>query len=329
MSHNAEQTMVEREMLTAYPIEIQCPDISRARAGNTGVDFVHRLESATPGPVVMLNALTHGNEYSGAEALLRLLDAGLRPFCGTWIVSFSNIAAFATFDPAAPDASRCLDTDMNRVWMEERLSGDGVQRELVRARVLRPFVEEADFLLDLHSMHEECEPLLLSAMTDKAFEFAKRVGFPRAIIRDAGHADGKRIIDFGQFSDVADPAVALLVEAGQHWSRYGIETAEHTLYRFLLASGTIRPGDVPEVYRATVAQVEVHVVARCVANTPDVRFTQDWKGMEVIAQAGTAIAYDGGEPVTTPFDDCVLVMPSLRQVKPGVTYVRFGRQRAV
>jgi len=29
--------------------------------------------------------------------------------------------------------------------------------------------------------------------------------------------------------------------------------------------------------------------------------------------------------VTTPHDDCVLVMPSVRQAKAGVTVVRFAR----
>ena len=328
MSH-AEQAMVGRESLAAYPIEIECPDIRRMRTGNTGVDYVHRLESSRPGPVVMLNALTHGNEYSGAVALLRLLDSGLKPVRGSWIVSFSNVTAFATFDPAAPDASRCLDVDMNRVWTRERLAGDSRQREVVRARELLPFVREADFLLDFHSMHEECEPLLLCAMTDKAFAFAKQLQFPRAIIRDAGHADGKRIIDFDTFSDTALPSVALLLEAGQHWSRDTIATTLHTLYRFLLCTGTVQAVDVPPEFQGGVPQVEVKVVERCVAKSDDVRFTQDWKGMEVIEKAGTIIGYDGGEPVRTSFDDCVLVMPSLRQIKPGVTFVRFGRQWAV
>lgn len=39
----------------------------------------------------------------------------------------------------------------------------------------------------------------------------------------------------------------------------------------------------------------------------------------------TVIAYDSGNPVCTPYDDCVLVMPSLRQLRPGVTVVRLGR----
>jgi hypothetical protein len=37
------------------------------------------------------------------------------------------------------------------------------------------------------------------------------------------------------------------------------------------------------------------------------------------------IGWRDGEPVVTPYPDCVLVMPSLRQLRPGVTVVRLGR----
>ena len=33
-----------------------------------------------------------------------------------------------------------------------------------------------------------------------------------------------------------------------------------------------------------------------------------------------------GEPVTTPYDNCVLVMPSVRHAQAGVTVVRFARR---
>ena len=49
-----------------------------------------------------------------------------------------------------------------------------------------------------------------------------------------------------------------------------------------------------------------------------------------IPAAGTVIGHhDGpglGEPVTTPYDDCLLVMPSTRQAREGVTVVRFARR---
>ncbi len=46
----------------------------------------------------------------------------------------------------------------------------------------------------------------------------------------------------------------------------------------------------------------------------------------MIAKAGTVLGHDDGEPVTTPYDNCVLVMPSSnRPLRPGVTVVRLGR----
>lgn len=62
-----------------YPIEITPPDLSPYRAGNTGVEYVHVLESGRPGPSVMVQALTHGNEFCGAIALDFLLKEGIRP----------------------------------------------------------------------------------------------------------------------------------------------------------------------------------------------------------------------------------------------------------
>jgi hypothetical protein len=44
----------------------------------------------------------------------------------------------------------------------------------------------------------------------------------------------------------------------------------------------------------------------------------------VIAKAGTVIAYDGSEPIRTPYDGCVLIMPS-RRLARGFTAVRLGR----
>ena len=35
-----------------------------------------------------------------------------------------------------------------------------------------------------------------------------------------------------------------------------------------------------------------------------------FEGQEMIAKAGTVLGHDDGEPVTTPYDNCVLVMPS-------------------
>jgi hypothetical protein len=57
----------------------------------------------------------------------------------------------------------------------------------------------------------------------------------------------------------------------------------------------------------------------------DFRFAGDYTGLEVFSDAGSVIGWLDGEPVKTPYDDCMLVMPSLRQLRPGVTVVRLGK----
>jgi hypothetical protein len=54
------------------------------------------------------------------------------------------------------------------------------------------------------------------------------------------------------------------------------------------------------------------------------RFARVFTGLEVIAKAGTLIGWDGDREVRTPYDNCVLVMPSKRLYR-GQTAVRLGR----
>jgi len=53
-------------------------------------------------------------------------------------------------------------------------------------------------------------------------------------------------------------------------------------------------------------------------------FTKKFTGMEVIEKAGTVIAYDDGAPLETPYDNCVLVMPTQRR-EAGQSAVRFAQ----
>ena len=71
----------------------------------------------------------------------------------------------------------------------------------------------------------------------------------------------------------------------------------------------------------------MEVTGPVVAKSEKFTFTEPFTGLEVIEKAGTVIGDNDGEPVTTPYDDCVLVMPSTRQARNGVTVVRFARRR--
>lgn len=312
--------------LQPHAIGIEPPDLSSWAASSTGVPWVQERTSGRPGPEVLVSALVHGNEYAGALALDAFLRSGVVPVRGRITAAFCNMAAFARFDAAEPDASRFIDEDLNRVWTADRL--DGMQRsaELQRAQVLRTFVDRATHVLDLHSMHEPCAPLWVTGLLPRNIQFAQQLGMAAHIIVDGGHADGTRMRDYGSFADPAGSRMALLLEAGQHWDKASLAVSRNALMRFLLAAGVLEQPDVPHGWLQADAQPgqPVTVTHRVVATSRDFKFTQDFYGGEVIPLAGTGIACNAGVPVVTPYDNCVIVMPSVRQLRPGVTTVRLG-----
>ena len=74
-----------------YRIELTPPDISSYEAGNTGTPYVTTFDSGKPGPHVLVQALTHGNELCGAIALDYLFREGVRPVAGRLTFIFANI----------------------------------------------------------------------------------------------------------------------------------------------------------------------------------------------------------------------------------------------
>ena len=312
-------------MVDGYAMELVAPDITPYAAGNTGIPYVTTFDSGRPGPHVLVNALTHGNEICGAIALDRLLRDGVRPVAGKLTLSFANVAAFAGFDPANPTASRFVDEDFNRVWDAATLAGPRRSAELQRARALRPVVAAADLLLDLHSMQQSTEPLMLAGLTDKSLALARRVGVPAVVVRDAGHAAGRRMRDHGAFDDPAAAPAALLVECGQHWQRRAAAVALEVTRRFLAVAGVLPPHETARVLADPVPPQRVVTVTEAVTIATDrFEFAGDYDGLDVIARRGTVIARDGGREIRTPYDDCVLIMPSRRLMR-GQTAVRLGR----
>ncbi len=311
--------------------DIDVPDLSHERIGNAGVPGVWHFDSGKPGSSVLITALMHGNELCGAWALKELLASRIKPIAGKLTLAFCNLDAFDRFDKDNHDASRFVDVDLNRVWSRERLDNPK-SAEGRRAAELRPWVEQADHLLDIHSMHEPSPPLLVVGTLPRNIDFGFKLGIPRHLIVDPGHPDGVRMRDFAQFGDARGDALAVLVECGFHGDLASLDVARKVSARFLLSTGVISAHQLPSGWaghndEAATKQEVFKVTQAVVASTLDFVFTKPWQGMECIPNKGTVIGFDNGTPVETPYDDCVLIMPSLRQLIPGVTVVRFGTRK--
>jgi predicted deacylase len=316
----------QAQRVIEYPVEIEAPDIGRWRDGNTGVAYVHRLEATAPGPHLLLTALVHGNEPCGAIALDRLLRSGFRPSRGRVTIAFVNVDAYARFTPSDPRASRWVAEDLNRVWSPDVLGQQPARSaDVARAIELVPVVQEADFLLDLHSTQHPNEPLVLAGPLEKSRRLASALGLADLVVVDKGHAQGARMRDFGEFNDPASNKAALLIECGQHWAADSAQVAYAACLRMLerlamlpsdfVTGSVVRlPDEVPRFVEITMP---VTIKTQFV-------FALPLRGGEIIKHAGTVIGHDGDEPVVTPHDNCVVIMPSQR-LTAGLTAVRLGR----
>jgi predicted deacylase len=301
-----------------FPVDLATVDISCWLQGNCGVAGVWQFAAAEPGPHVVVTALIHGNEIGGAWALDRLLRAGQAPLRGRLTLVFANLDAYARFDPENPTASRFADEDMNRLWEAAVLDGPRDSRELARARALRPVIDTADVLLDLHSMLWPGDPLILCGPTPKGRRLACAVGTPDLVVADRGHLGGRRLIDYAPFVDPALDCTAILVEAGQHWEPATVDAMLASIASLLAVTGLGPP--VASRRAPRVAEV-THVVT---ANTGTFSFIHPYRGGDVIEARDTLIGVDGATEIRTPHEQCLLVMPSLRPSR-GHTAVRLAR----
>lgn len=310
-----------------YPVEISAPDIEPYRAGNTGIDYVTTFDSGRPGPHVMINAVTHGNEICGAITLDFLFRHGVRPTRGRLTLSFANHEAYRAFDPTNPLASRRVDEDFNRIWSDDVLDGDGDSHEIRRAREMRPLIREVDFLYDIHSMLVPSDPVMICGSLEKGRRLARRIETPEYLVSDRGHGLGRRLKDYGRFAEAEAPHNALLVECGQHWEKSTAGVAIDTTLRFLDCFDIVDPAFIAEHRddRPLPSQQHVEITGIYTLETNDVRWARQFDGMEVIPAAGTVLGWDGENEIRTPYDDCVLVMPTRTRKKAGQWGVRFGR----
>jgi predicted deacylase len=292
-------------------LEVLPRDISAYREGNTGIDYVHRFESGQPGPHVLINALTHGNEICGMVAATHLLDSGVRPKLGTLTVSFAHVEAYNAFDPAKPFDNRQIVHNLNRVWSDEWLDGPEDSPELRRARELRPVVAAADHILDIHSTSQDVVPFWVYPDFERNARVAMAIGLPPVhLVMPSGLGSGTPLIQHGLHAGADAPGAAMVVECGQHFKKSAADLATEVTLRFLAYFGLIdREGATPQLE----AQRRFELLQTHVIQSEDFHFVRPLIGFETFAK-GELIATNGPDEIRAPCDDCTIFMPAQRVI---------------
>ncbi|MDT4805922.1 Succinylglutamate desuccinylase / Aspartoacylase family protein [compost metagenome] len=287
------------------PLEVLPRDLSAYRQGNTGIDYVHRFASGKPGPHVLVNALTHGNEICGMVAATHLLDTGVRPKIGTLTVSFANVEAYEAFDIDRPYENRQLVHNLNRIWSPELLDGTGDSPELRRARELRPVLDVADYVLDIHSTRAPVQPFWVYPEFERNAGLAQAVGGPAVhLVMPVGAAPGTGVTAYGRHGEPGIDGGAVVVECGQHFAQSAADLATDVSLRFLAHLGLVDPVPRVPVAARRFRLLEVHMVT-----SDDFAFVRPVLGFETFDQ-GELIAVQAGREIRSPCDGCTIFMPT-------------------
>lgn len=309
--------------------ELNPPELGPWSTGNTGTDGVWQWRASVPGPHLMISAVIHGNELCGAYALRDLVSwieaRAWRPARGALTLVLGHLEALKRFNAGDPATSRGVEGDLNRQWSVDRLDKPETV-EARRAAALRPFVDQADFLLDLHSMQQRAAPLALAGMAARHRDWVRALDLPMHTMCDEGHANGVRMRDWGRFATAGD-ACAVLVECGAHGSVDSLVVAWDAVARCMVHAGLCRRDELPSHWVAPMPAERwtLEVTHAVTAKSAQFQFAQPFEGLECLPQAGTLLATDVDGPVLTPYDDCVLIMPS-RKAQAGHTMVRLARR---
>lgn len=301
-------------------MEVLPRDLSPWRSGNVGVDYVHRFDSGKSGPHVLVNALTHGNEFCGMVAALHLLENKVRPRIGTLTVSFANVAAYESFDAEQPFESRQLVHNLNRVWSVAELEGTAVSPELLRARTLRPVVAAADHILDLHSTSQDVQPFWVYPAFERNARAARAIGVPAVhLVMPRGLGTGVPLIEHGRHGEAGGTGVALVAECGQHFRKASGETAIAVALGFLAHFGLVEPA----VAAPAAPARRFELLETFMVETPGFAFVRPLVGFETFAK-GELIATDGAREIRALCDDCTVFMPTRAPVvgREGVYLTR-------
>jgi hypothetical protein len=101
--------------------------------------------------------------------------------------------------------------------------------------------------------------------------------------------------------------------------------AREATLRFLQHFHALPPGWQEELSDAdTGPQRVIEITDLVTIESDDFEFLRPVHGLMCVPAAGTALARDGKRLLRTPYDECVLVMPT-RRPRRGETAVRLGR----
>ncbi|RME74269.1 MAG: hypothetical protein D6776_05545 [Planctomycetota bacterium] len=263
-------------------------------------------EPDLPRPRVVVIGGLHGNEPCGLQAIDRVLEAlrdGALPWrAGTAVFVRGNLAASACGCRHTPEG-----VDLNRQFdyaFESSLPADRWVHEHRRAHELRPLLEDADALLDLHSATRPTPPFAIATRDDRSFELACRLGLPWVVRGWEGPGLVGEQVVLSVLTRLERPAVG--VECGQHDEPAAADVAYRCTLRFLRATGVLADDPSEPQLDEPARPLLLRLTEVLKKPSPSFRFARPLRGLERL-ERGSVVGGDRAIEVRLRRDAYVLL----------------------
>lgn len=267
--------------------------------------------TGAPGPLVIATGAIHGNEPSGARAILRLfetLGAAAPPFRGRVLGLSGNLQALNR-------GERFLDRDLNRAWRPERLAAlagarpedlAGEDRELVElGGEIGAALEArrgAAVFLDLHTTSSDSAPFAIVSDSRVNRRLALALGVPILLGLEES-LEGTLLNWVNQLGHVA-----IGFEAGQHEAPESVARQEAALWLALVSCGCLAEADAERIAGLSVRRALLVEATRGLPATLELRHRHAIRPEDDFAmnpgfknffpiQKGAVVAHDRGGDV--------------------------------
>ncbi len=236
-----------------------------------------RITGKNPGPKSIVLVGVHGNERPSTEALEDLLPT-LAIEAGEVLFGYGNPRAIET-------NQRFIDANLNRVFKNDAAltEKERTSYEYERAQFLKPYLQEAGALLDVHaSRTPHSRPFIICEKNAKDI-----VSFLPIDLVTTGFSAIEAGATDGYMDSIGN--IGICVEVGYIDDPASVRTAEKSIIAFLKARGHL-PIDLPKTQLSYMHMYDIYLTKT------NFVLSKSFDDFEEVA-AGQLIGTDGGKEV--------------------------------
>jgi len=247
---------------------------------------VIELNGKKPGPTSVILVGVHGNEKCGIRAIEELLPT-LTIDAGKSFIIYGNPEAISK-------NVRFVDVNLNRLfgYPENTFPEEFVGYEYMRVGFLRQYLNQADYMLDIHaSLTPDSKPFLICEK--RSYEIAKYLQVPLVV---TGFGKFQRGTDY--YMDSLGK-VGICLECGYVSDKKSVVVAKDAIISFLKAVGHLN-NDLEIIDQEPLRLYDMYQT-----KTDNFKLTKKFFDFELIKK-GQLIGIDGAEEIQVNRDSYIL-----------------------